>query len=447
MMTTGFDVVGVGVGPFNLSLAALLCPLGDVKSRFFERAAHFEWHPGMMLAGSCMQTSFLKDLVTPADPTSRFGFLSYLVERGQFYRFLNAEYPRVLRVEFASYLRWVADQLPNLRFGCDVKEVAVRDGQLSVRLDSTREWLNARNLVIGAGLHPHVPRGLEASLGRECFHSSSYLHSQVSVEKRRVAIVGGGQSSAEICLDLLSGRLGQAASIDWITRRANLSPLDETAFTNEFFTPDYVRSFHRLPEERRRQLVPQQKLAGDGISPLTLNQISQRLYELECIEQRGPRCRILPEREVRSLRRERGEYRLFAHNAFTGQSEALDADVVILATGYRYRLPECLEPIAERMPRDAEGNPRLREDFSVIWDGPPEQRVYMQNAGRCSHGIADAQLSLAAWRSAVICNSLVGRRVYSVDAQAAPIYWHAEQRAPVNDKASPTPLAAQPLMF
>lgn len=446
-MTTGFDVVGVGVGPFNLSLAALLCPLGDVKSRFFERAASFEWHPGMMLAGSCMQTSFLKDLVTPADPTSRFGFLSYLVERGQFYRFLNAEYPRVLRVEFASYLRWVADQLPNLRFGCDVKEVAVRNGQLSVRLDSTREWLPARNLVIGAGLHPHVPPGLEASLGRECFHSSSYLHSQISVDKRRVAIVGGGQSSAEICLDLLGGRLGHAASIDWITRRANLSPLDETAFTNEFFTPDYVRSFHRLPEERRRQLVPQQKLAGDGISPLTLNQISQRLYELECVEQRGPRCRILPEREVRALRRERTEFRLFAHNAFTGQPETLDADVVILATGYRYRLPECLGPIADRMPRDAEGNPRLREDFSAIWEGSPEQRIYMQNAGRCSHGIADAQLSLAAWRSAVICNSVVGRQVYPVDAQAAPIYWHAERRAPVSDKVSPPSLAPQSLML
>ena len=446
MITTGFDVVGVGVGPFNLSLAALLSPLGEVKSRFFERSASFEWHPGMMLAGSCMQTSFLKDLVTPADPTSRFGFLSYLVDKGTFYRFLNAEYPRVLRAEFASYLRWVADRLPNLRFGCDVKEVALCNGRLSVRIDGTCEWLSARNLVIGAGLHPHVPAGLEPALGRDCFHSSSYLNTEISVEKRRVAIVGGGQSSAEICLDLLSGRLGNAASIDWVTRRSNLCPLDETAFTNELFTPDYVRSFHRLPEERRRQLVPRQKLAGDGISPLTLNQISQRLYELECIEHRGPRCRILPEREVRAVRRERAEFRLFAHNAFTGQPETVDADVVILATGYRYRLPECLGPIAERMQRDAEGTPRLNEDFSVVWDGAADQRIYMQNAGRCSHGIADAQLSLAAWRSAVICNSIVGREVYRVDAQAAPIYWHAGGRAPASEKTSSTSLAAQSFM-
>lgn len=426
-MTTAFDVAGVGVGPFNLSLAALLRPLHEVTCRFYDRAPAFEWHPGMMLAGSCMQTSFLKDLVTPADPTSRFSFLSYLVDKGQFYRFLNAEYPRVLRIEFARYLRWVAEQLPTLRFGSEVREVELRGGELRLRLD-TPERVSACNLVVGAGLRPHVPPGFDALLGADCIHSSDYLRSEIGVQDRRITVVGGGQSSAEICLDLLAGRRGVPASINWLTRRSNLSPLDETAFTNEFFTPDYVRSFHQLPEERRRQIVPQQKLAGDGISPMTLLQISQRLYELDCIERTGPKVRILPEREARHLSREPGGLRMSAFNAFTGQPEELDSDVVILATGYRYRLPECLSSIAELMPCDADGQPRLREDFSVLWDGPPQVRIYMQNAGRCSHGIADAQLSLAAWRSAVICNSIVGREVYRADAQAAPIYWHSERR-------------------
>jgi lysine N6-hydroxylase len=442
-MTTAFDVAGVGVGPFNLSLAALLRPLPEVTCRFFDRAPAFEWHPGMMLAGSCMQTSFLKDLVTPADPTSRFSFLSYLVDRGQFYRFLNAEYPRVLRVEFARYMRWVADQLPSLRFGSDVREVELRGGELSVRLD-TRERVSARNLVVGAGLRPHVPPGFEAALGPDCIHSSDYLRTELRVLDRRVSIVGGGQSSAEICLDLLSGRRGVPSSITWLTRRANLSPLDETAFTNEFFTPDYVRSFHQLPEERRRQIVPQQKLAGDGISPTTLLQISQRLYELDCIERTGPKVRILPEREARQLTPEPGGLRMSAWNAFTGASEELHTDVVLLATGYRYQLPDCLGPIAHLLPCDADGQPRLREDFSVLWDGPQNVRIYMQNAGRCSHGIADAQLSLAAWRSAVICNGIAGREVYRADAQAAPIYWHAERRATAPERPCTTGSRPQP---
>src|SRR5262245_42938356 len=100
------DVAGIGVGPFNLSLAALLSPVSDLRWRFFERRPAFEWQAGMMLPDTQMQTSFLKDLVTPVDPTNPFSFLAYLVEKGRFYRFINAEFTRVRRVEFADYMRW-----------------------------------------------------------------------------------------------------------------------------------------------------------------------------------------------------------------------------------------------------------------------------------------------------------------------------------------------------
>ncbi|MGU4703679.1 SidA/IucD/PvdA family monooxygenase, partial [Burkholderia cepacia] len=44
------DVLGIGVGPFNLSLAALLAPLNGLRSLFVERRPEFRWHPGLMLA-------------------------------------------------------------------------------------------------------------------------------------------------------------------------------------------------------------------------------------------------------------------------------------------------------------------------------------------------------------------------------------------------------------
>src|SRR5687768_9680025 len=123
MLSRSPDLAGVGIGPFNLSLAALVARVSGLRARFFDRCPAFQWHPGMMLPGTRMQTSFLKDLVTPVDPTSPFGFLSYLVAQGRFYRFLNADFGRARRGEFASYLRWVAEQLDNLEFGCDVREV------------------------------------------------------------------------------------------------------------------------------------------------------------------------------------------------------------------------------------------------------------------------------------------------------------------------------------
>src|SRR5215510_14447892 len=129
------DVAGIGVGPFNLSLAALLTPVQDLRFRFFERRAAFEWQGGMMLPGTRMQTSFLKDLVTPVDPTNRFSFLAYLVERGRFYRFINAEFSHVHRSEFADYMRWAAGNIPNLAFGSAVTQVCFAGDHFEIECD------------------------------------------------------------------------------------------------------------------------------------------------------------------------------------------------------------------------------------------------------------------------------------------------------------------------
>src|SRR5262245_22922452 len=150
------DVAGIGVGPFNLSLAALLTPVQDLRFRFFERRAAFEWQGGMMLPGTRMQTSFLKDLVTPVDPTSRYSFLAYLVDRGRFYRFVNAEFSHVRRSEFADYMRWAADKIPNLTFGAQVQQVSFDGRHFELEFDR-HERTRARDIVIATGVSPNVP--------------------------------------------------------------------------------------------------------------------------------------------------------------------------------------------------------------------------------------------------------------------------------------------------
>lgn len=66
------DVVGIGIGPFNLSLAALLAEAGYDRTVFLERKPYFSWHPGMLLEGTTLQVPFLADLVSLVAPTSRF---------------------------------------------------------------------------------------------------------------------------------------------------------------------------------------------------------------------------------------------------------------------------------------------------------------------------------------------------------------------------------------
>lgn len=424
------DLIGIGIGPSNLSLAALLAPITRFRARFFDRRASFGWHPGMMLPGTRMQTSFLKDLVTPVDPTSPFGFLSYLVARGRFYRFLNADFSRVRRADFAEYLRWVAEQLPNLTFAHEATSVVHDERGFNVAFTNGTQS-RAKNLVVATGLAPHVPPWASAHVGADCIHSHIYLEAPIDVSGRRVLVIGGGQSGAEIFLDLFGGRRGAAAEVVWATRRANLEPLDESAFANEYFTPAYVRQFHRLPAHRRSRLVEAQKLTGDGISPETLRELSQSLYDRDFLATSGPAHRILPHREVRTLRRDRGAFQVVMHNDFTGVDETNAADVVVLATGYRHCVPVCLEGLAPRLPYDGEGNLRLGEDYSVALDGAPGHRIYMQNAGRYSHGVADAQLSLTAWRAAVIVNSLLGSEVYPAVSADPPLDWCEEDSAEI----------------
>src|SRR4030088_2593027 len=128
------DAVGVGAGPFNLSLAALLAPTG-FKARFFDKNAAFEWHPGLLFPEATIQVSFLKDLVTLVDPTSPYSFLAFLRARKRLYRFINRSEIRVSRKEFNQYLQWVAGRLRNVEFGAEVREVGLEDQTFAVRLD------------------------------------------------------------------------------------------------------------------------------------------------------------------------------------------------------------------------------------------------------------------------------------------------------------------------
>lgn len=84
MQEKAFDILGVGIGPFNLGLACLSTPL-PLKTIFFDNTLKFEWHPGLLIEDSTLQVPFLADLVTLADPTSPFSFLNYLKKNNRIY--------------------------------------------------------------------------------------------------------------------------------------------------------------------------------------------------------------------------------------------------------------------------------------------------------------------------------------------------------------------------
>jgi len=418
------DLAGAGIGPFNLSLAAQLDSIPQLSVRFFERRSAFAWHPGMMLPGAEMQTSILKDLVTATNPTSPWSFLSYLVAHKRFYQFLNAEYEAVPRKEFADYLGWVARGLTSLRFGTSMREVHANDGFFSIATDDGP--VSARNLSVGVGKIATRPAWAEQLPKSMTFHSSEAAIRLGDVKAPRVAVIGGGQSGAEIVDALLD--LNAVSSVHWISRRPNFEPLDATPFTNELFTPGYMERFHGLPEELRLVHTRRQVLASDGVSASTLKKLYRRLYErkLEAANGTDHGISLRPFRDVISAEQDGPEIGLTMRNGFDNSIETLAVDMIVLATGYRFVLPGFLHSLENRIELNSIGEPVLESDFSLAWDGPDENRIFVLNAGRHSHGIAEPQLSLAAWRSAVIANALLGREHFNLGQLDPIVQWETQ---------------------
>lgn len=427
------DLAGIGIGPFNLSVAALLDTVPDIRARFFDGKPGFSWHPGMQLPGSRLQTSCLKDLVTGVDPCNPHSFLNYLVQKGRFYRFLSAELPAISRAEYADYLHWVASRLGSLCFDSQIDSVEFRGDRFRLQPAGGGQPVYSRNLCIGTGIRPHIPPACRELNDQRCFHSINIMQRNPELAGKHVTVVGGGQSGAEIVLALMDGLWGQPASITWISRRPNFEPLDETPFTNQYFTPGYVQRFRELGERQRRDVVRYQKLASDGISPDTLNTLYQRLYEYPLTHPDREPPQLLPGRSLYAVSNG-SSLGLLTRNQLDERFEQWQTDRLILCTGFEHHLPECLQPVAHRLNLDTEGRPQPGEHFELDWNGPRDRRIYAVNLGRHSHGIAESQLSLMCWRSAMIVNHLTGEPHYPTGEQNTPVRWTSQTEAPGNKK-------------
>jgi len=428
------DVIGVGIGPSNLSLAALLNACPDISARFFDRRREFQWHEGLLLASAELQVPFIKDLVTPVDPTNPFSFLNYLRSQQRLHQFLNAEYPRVLRREFNQYFRWVCQQLPTLFFGVAVEKVEFDGDCFAVKTE--HQTFYARHVVLGLGVSPLVPACARSLLGPTLFHASDLLRNRDSLAGLRVAVIGGGQTGAEIVLSCIDHGCPSIRELTWLTRRANFLPLDESPFVNEMFTPVYSDYFFQLDRLTRQQILQEFKLASDGISSSTLRTIYRRLYEIRYLEG-SPAIRLLPAHELTDVEPSiSGGWTLKVEDLLGHCRHELDVDACILCTGYKPTSPKILsEELLRRLSYEGK-TLQLKGDFSVVWDGPDSARMYFQNHAREIRGIADPNLSLLAWRSAKIINSIAGYEVYSLDDCNCLVDWALRERRPVSGTSS-----------
>ncbi|MFE4645103.1 lysine N(6)-hydroxylase/L-ornithine N(5)-oxygenase family protein, partial [Streptomyces sp. NPDC056730] len=395
------DLIGIGFGPSNVAMAIALsehnASVGRqeaVTAHFFESQPSFGWHRGMLIDDATMQVSFLKDLVTLRNPSSEYTFLRYLQSKGRLIDFVNHKNLFPLRVEFHDYFEWAAAKVDDMvSYGHEVVAVApvIRDGvveYLDVTARSGTETVvhRARNLVIGTGLRPLLPEGIERT--ERVWHNSDLLAKVDGLEgadPTRFIVVGAGQSAAENVAYL--HRRFPGAEVCAVFSRYGYSPADDSSFANRIFDPEAVDEYFTAPDDIKRRLMDYHGNTNYSVVDIDLiDDLYRQAYQEKVLG--TERLRFLNISRLTAVEEAGDQVRATVTSLVNGEEEVLDADVVVLATGYSQADPlGLLGGVADSCHRDDQGRVRVERDYRVTTD--PELRcgIYLQGGTEHTHGI------------------------------------------------------------
>ncbi|MFJ5807820.1 lysine N(6)-hydroxylase/L-ornithine N(5)-oxygenase family protein [Streptomyces sp. NPDC093093] len=417
------DLIGIGFGPSNVAMAIALSEhnasvggQGAVTARFLEQQPRFGWHRGMLIDDATMQVSFLKDLVTLRNPTSGFSFLCYLQSRGRLIDFVNHKNLFPLRVEFHDYFEWAAAKVDDMvSYGHEVIAVrpvvvdgVVRYVDVIARSGAEPVVHRARNLVIGTGLRPRMPEGVERS--DRVWHTSDLL-TRVNALKdtapSRFVVVGAGQSAAENVAYL--HRAFPEAEVCAVFSRYGYSPADDSGFANRIFDPDAVDAYFAAPEDVKRKLIEYHANTNRSVVDIGLiDDLYRQQYREKVLG--AERLRFLKVSRLTDVVETPHKVLATVESLVTGERTHLDADVLIYATGYRSAdALGLLGEIGRYCLLDEQGRVRVERDYRLTTDPGLRCGIYLQGGTEHTHGITSALLSNTAVRVGDILRSIVER--------------------------------------
>lgn len=377
----------------------------------FEERADFNWHEGMLLEAATMQTHYLYDLVTLADPTSRHSYLNYLKQNGRLQTFIVQESPTIPRTEFNRYLQAVAASLDTIKFSHRVIDVQTApDGFLvTVVTPNGEKTLSTRHVVIGTGAAPHVP---ETFL--DVVHTSSYrMERPQLLEKDRIVVIGSGQSAAEVYLDLLNRSDKMRQQIDWVTRADVFESLESGKLGEEIFSVSYVDYFNRLPYTEREHLGKAFERFRNGVNPETLRAIYGSLYH-RTADGSDQATNLYTQIEIERVSHS-SNYLVEGTHQHTGESFTNEYDAVVAATGYHPRIPAWVDRF--EIEWEAENQWRVNDRYQIATQTALAGSLFTHTNLERSHGPAATNLGMAVYRNAIMLNEMVGETMFDVAAQ------------------------------
>ncbi|WP_404984964.1 lysine N(6)-hydroxylase/L-ornithine N(5)-oxygenase family protein [Chryseobacterium sp. M5] len=415
-----YDIIGIGIGPFNLGLAALLEPVESIDSLFLDQAEGFDWHPGLMLDNATLQVPFMADLVTMADPKSKYSFLNFLKETDRLYKFFIREDFFILRKEYNLHCQWTANQLENCFFGKKVENITFDETQkiyiievLDLKNNDVTKYYT-KKLSLGTGTQPKLPEFMKDKNYPNVIHTSEYLnHKEEILNSKSVSIIGSGQSAAEIFQDLLP-ETDDNLFMSWFTRPDRFFPMEYSKLTLELTSPEYVDHFYQMPSHQRKNILAKQHPLYKGINFDLINDIFDTMYEMS-VGNVPLHVELKPSCQLDSISPEGNSYVLNFTHVQDEVTFTHTSDYVILATGYTYNEPKFLKGIENQIQRNEDGLFDVSRDYTI----DNEENIFVQNAELHTHGFVTPDLGMCAYRNAIIINSIAGKEIYKVEKRIA----------------------------
>jgi lysine N6-hydroxylase len=133
--------------------------------------------------------------------------------------------------------------------------------------------------------------------------------------------------------------------------------------------------------------------------------IYRRLYHINFNEKNKKNIFLLPSHKLFFIESKPKNYIIHIQDLENNTIKKLIVDKIILCTGYNYTLPPCLSEL-NKLIRYKDKNFIVDKSYRLNWEGMNNASIYIQNGARHSHGVADPNLSLMAYRSAIILNQI-----------------------------------------
>lgn len=410
------DIVGVGFGPSNLGLAIAVEEHNEnrgatsaLTAEFVEAKPQFGWHTGMLIPGTTMQISFLKDLASQRNVSSKYTFLNYLTDRGRLNDFINHQTFFPTRLEFHDYLEWAAQRIgAPVHYG--TRAVAVRDEGDCLAVDVERiggegGWtLRARTVVLAGGLQAQLPIGVTETARQ--FHNHELLTkvpAVPSISHNRFVVVGAGQSAAEVT-DYLHGSYPNA-EVHGVFAKYGYSPADDSPYANRVFDPAAVDDFYTAEPMVRKRLMDYHRSTNYSCVDLPL---IEELYTREYAERVAGKRRLFfrGASSVREAVEHDTGVRVTIEHHPTRTVEVLDCDAVVYATGFiPMPLPDLLGDLYDAGECGAD-RPALTRDYRLRTRRDIGGAIYLQGGTEHTHGLSSSLLSNVAVRCGEIVESI-----------------------------------------